>query len=65
MRVIVTSAYGPEMAAQSLQANVELFLRKPYPLAEVLETIRGASQMSHSKAETISMGALAARRGPG
>jgi len=65
MAVIVTSAYGPETAAQSLHANVEHFLRKPYPLAEVLETIRSTSQVSHSTKENNYRSALATPRAPG
>ena len=38
--VVVTSAYGPEMASQSLQADIAFFLRKPYRLRDMVETIR-------------------------
>jgi DNA-binding NtrC family response regulator len=36
MRVIVTSAYGEEFAATSLQADVERFIRKPYSLRDLV-----------------------------
>jgi two-component system CheB/CheR fusion protein len=38
--VIVTSANSEEMAATSLSRRVEHFIRKPYRLGEVLDTIR-------------------------
>ncbi|HTP34006.1 MAG TPA: PAS domain-containing protein [Candidatus Acidoferrales bacterium] len=40
MRVIVTSAYGPEVAAASLRAEVERFIRKPYLLHDLVGLIR-------------------------
>jgi CheY-like chemotaxis protein len=40
MRVIVTSAYGEEFAATSLQAVVERFIRKPYSLRDLVELTR-------------------------
>uniref|UniRef100_Q02A22 histidine kinase n=1 Tax=Solibacter usitatus (strain Ellin6076) TaxID=234267 RepID=Q02A22_SOLUE len=40
MRVIVTSAYGKEFAATSLQADVERFIRKPYSLRDLVELVR-------------------------
>jgi PAS domain S-box-containing protein len=51
--VVVTSAYGPEMASQSLQADIPFFLRKPYKLRDMVETIRRtpkarAAPASHS-----------------
>jgi two-component system, cell cycle sensor histidine kinase and response regulator CckA len=39
-RVIVTSAYNEEVAAASLAARGEHFIRKPYSLDDVLDTIR-------------------------
>lgn len=39
-RVIVTSAYNEEAAAASMAARVEHFIRKPYSLDQVLNTIR-------------------------
>ena len=42
MSVIVTSAYSENVAAQTLQATVESFIRKPYRLKDVLELIRQA-----------------------
>jgi PAS domain S-box-containing protein len=40
MRVIVTSAYGEEFAATSLQADVERFIRKPYSLRDLVGLVR-------------------------
>jgi CheY-like chemotaxis protein len=40
VRVIVTSAYNEEAAVASLAARVEHFIRKPYSLDDVLNTIR-------------------------
>jgi len=40
MRVIVTSAYAEEVAATSLQADVERFIRKPYSLRNLLGLVR-------------------------
>ncbi|HXK04170.1 MAG TPA: PAS domain-containing protein [Verrucomicrobiae bacterium] len=40
MRVIVTSAYGPEVAAASLHTEVERFIRKPYSLHDLVGLIR-------------------------
>jgi PAS domain S-box-containing protein len=42
MRVIVTSAYGEELAATSLQAVVERFIRKPYSLRDLVGLVRQA-----------------------
>jgi two-component system, cell cycle sensor histidine kinase and response regulator CckA len=43
MKVIVTSAYTEEMAAALLQVKVEHFLRKPYRLVELIESILQAA----------------------
>jgi PAS domain S-box-containing protein len=40
MRVIVASAYGREFAANSLHANVERFIRKPYSLGDLVGLVR-------------------------
>ena len=40
MRVIVASAYGREFAANSLQADVERFIRKPYSLRDLVGLVR-------------------------
>jgi signal transduction histidine kinase/CheY-like chemotaxis protein len=40
MRVIVTSAYTEEVAAASLQADVERFIRKPYSLRDLMGLVR-------------------------
>jgi DNA-binding NtrC family response regulator len=40
MRVIITSAYGEEFAAASLQANVQRFIRKPYLLRDLAGLVR-------------------------
>jgi len=40
LRVIVTSAYGRETAAGSLEQEVEQFIRKPYSLRDLLGLIR-------------------------
>ena len=40
MRVIVSSAYGQEFAATSLQAEVERFIRKPYSLRDLVGLVR-------------------------
>lgn len=40
MHVIVTSAYGEEFAAASLQAKVEYFIRKPYSLRDLVSLVR-------------------------
>jgi CheY-like chemotaxis protein len=40
MRVIVTSAYAEEVAAASLQAEVERFIRKPYSLRDLMGLVR-------------------------
>jgi PAS domain S-box-containing protein len=42
MRVIVTSAYGEDFAATSLQADVARFLRKPYTLRDLVGLVRQA-----------------------
>jgi two-component system CheB/CheR fusion protein len=42
MTVIVTSAYSKEMAATSLAARVERFIRKPYKLSDLIDMIRQA-----------------------
>ena len=39
-KVIVTSAYKEEAAAASLIARIERFIRKPYSLGDVVDTIR-------------------------
>jgi len=39
-RMIVLSAYPKDVAVASLQAPVEHFLRKPYPVSELVELIR-------------------------
>ena len=40
MRVIVTSAYGADVAAASLQVSIERFIRKPYRLGDLVDLIR-------------------------
>lgn len=40
MKVIVISAYSREVAAESLEAPVEHFIRKPYRVDEVLALIQ-------------------------
>jgi two-component system, cell cycle sensor histidine kinase and response regulator CckA len=40
MRVIVTSAYGEDFAALSLQGPVERFIRKPYSLSDLVKLVR-------------------------
>jgi signal transduction histidine kinase len=40
VKVIVTSAYNEDAANASLGARVERFIRKPYSLGEVIDTIR-------------------------
>jgi PAS domain S-box-containing protein len=40
MRMIVLSAYPKNVAAESLQAPVEHFIRKPYRMSELVELIR-------------------------
>ncbi len=40
MNVIVTSAYGREMAVASLAARVDRFIRKPFRLDDLVELIR-------------------------
>jgi hypothetical protein len=42
MRVIVTSAYGADVAAASLQVRIERFIRKPYSLGNLVDLIRQA-----------------------
>jgi DNA-binding NtrC family response regulator len=42
MRVIVTSAYNEEMAAESLGGRAERFIRKPYRIGDLTELIRQA-----------------------
>jgi CheY-like chemotaxis protein len=42
VRVIVTSAYGEEMAAASLAGKVDHFLRKPFELDQLIGAIREA-----------------------
>jgi two-component system, cell cycle sensor histidine kinase and response regulator CckA len=42
MRVIVTSAYGADVAATSLQVRIEHFIRKPYRLGNLVDLIRQA-----------------------
>lgn len=42
MRVIVTSAYSEAMAAASLAGKPERFIRKPYRLDDLMESIREA-----------------------
>jgi DNA-binding NtrC family response regulator len=39
-KVIVTSAYGEDMAAASLQNKAEIFVRKPYRLRDLMELVR-------------------------
>ena len=39
-KVIVTSAHNEEAAAASLIARIERFIRKPYSLGDVVDTIR-------------------------
>jgi PAS domain S-box-containing protein len=40
MRVIVTSAYGRDFAATSIQGEVERFIRKPYSVHDLLTLVR-------------------------
>jgi CheY-like chemotaxis protein len=40
MRVIVTSAYGEDFAAASLQGTFERFIRKPYSLSDLVGAVR-------------------------
>jgi nitrogen-specific signal transduction histidine kinase len=42
MAVIVTSAYSKDMAAASLSAKVDRFIRKPYKLSDLIDMIRQA-----------------------
>jgi DNA-binding NtrC family response regulator len=42
MRVIVTSAYGEEMASASLRAKLDRFIRKPYKFGDLTNLIRQA-----------------------
>jgi DNA-binding NtrC family response regulator len=42
IRPIITSAYSEDLAAASLQARVERFLRKPYRLRDLVDLIRRA-----------------------
>jgi len=42
MKVIVTSAYSKETAAASLAGRVERFIRKPFRLDDLVESIRAA-----------------------
>ena len=37
--VIVTSAYGADVAAASLQVRIERFIRKPYSLGNLVDLI--------------------------
>jgi PAS domain S-box-containing protein len=46
MKVIVTSAYNKERAAESLGASVEYFIRKPYRLGDLMESIRDCAASS-------------------
>ena len=39
-KVIVTSAYSKDAAAASLQGKGEHFLRKPYPIADLVDLMR-------------------------
>src|SRR5262249_38392482 len=40
MRVIVTSAYGEDLAAATLQAKIDSFVRKPYRLGNLIDLVR-------------------------
>ncbi len=40
MKIIVTSAYSEEMAATALSEKVELFIRKPYGLGDLMDLIQ-------------------------
>jgi len=42
MRTIVTSAYGEDFVAATLQTDVERFIRKPYSLGDLRELVRQA-----------------------
>jgi DNA-binding NtrC family response regulator len=39
-RVIVTSAYTEDLAAESLQRRVERFMRKPYRFSDLMDLVR-------------------------
>lgn len=40
MRVIVTSAYGRDVATESLQADFEQFVRKPYSVSDLVRLVQ-------------------------
>ena len=40
LKVIATSAYSEEMAATTLAGKADLFLRKPYRLGDLVDSIR-------------------------
>jgi len=42
MKVIVTSAYSPDMVAASLSGGVERFIRKPYQIGELVDLLQQA-----------------------
>jgi hypothetical protein len=42
MKVIVTSAYGPDVVAASLAGRSEHFIRKPYQIDDLVDLLQQA-----------------------
>jgi PAS domain S-box-containing protein len=49
MKIIVASAYSEEMAATALSEKVELFIRKPYGLGDLMDLIQQSLAWNHSR----------------